>query len=157
MRTFLRVFLAFIAGFVATYVVTVTAVFGLMPGQFHGDGGAAIGAIFMIGPLAGLIGGTIAAIAIPIWLGRRETARAATGEPRKRWPPKRRAAVAAIAWGAGAFFVTRFLQWLFFEGVSFSTYASALAVAFAPHVTALAAAAIAATIVLRGAQREATS
>jgi hypothetical protein len=65
--------------------------------------------------------------------------------------------VAAIAWGAGAFFVMRFLQWLFFEGVSFSTYASALAVAFAPHVAALAAAAIAAAIVLRGAQPEPAS
>jgi hypothetical protein len=60
MRTFLRVFLAFIAGFVATYVVTVAALFGLMPGQFHGDGGAAMAVIFMIGPLAGLIGGTVA-------------------------------------------------------------------------------------------------
>ena len=159
MRTFVRALLGFLGGLVVSYVIAVSVGFSIMSASntFDRDGGMSMAIMFAIGPLAGIIGGIIAAIAAPVWLRRRDTASAAAGEVRKRWPPQRRAAVAAITWRVAVFFMARFVQWLFLDGQSFSSYASALIVAFTPHVLALTAAVIAALVVLRGAQRQTSS
>ena len=154
MRTFLRAALSFLAGLVVTYVVAVAAMLSFMSVRnvFDRDGGMTMAVMFAIGPLCAIIGGIAAAIVIPIWLGRRDLARAAAGiPPKKRWPTKRRAAVAAILSGVSTYFLASVLLPLF-AGTSFDSYAAALAVSLTPLVLGAGAAALAALLVLRGAR-----
>jgi hypothetical protein len=68
----LKIFIAFVAGLIAgeaipiVWYILATNYFGL----FDRDGGGAMGAIFIMGPIAALICGTIAAIVV----GRRTAA-----------------------------------------------------------------------------------
>lgn len=156
MRTFLRVAISFLIGLAVAYVAVTGIMFWSMSDKaFRGDGSMAMAIMFAIGPLGGIVGGIVAAIAIPVWLGRRDQARAHAGiPPAKRWPPKVRAAIAAVAWGAAAYLVMLLAFWLFVSGASFMSYWAALAVGLSPLTLGLAAAALAAFIVLRGAARE---
>ena len=68
MPRFLKIFLAFLAGLIVgeaipiVWYVVATNYFGL----FDRDGGGAMGAIFIIGPILALLCGTIAAIVTAI-------------------------------------------------------------------------------------------
>jgi hypothetical protein len=120
---------------------------------FDRDGGMAMAIMFGIGPLTGLIGGTICAIAIPIRLNRRDLARAASGVPPR--PPRsqaQRIGIAILAAGLPVYLLGRLVLWLN-EGMSFKSYWAALAVGQAPLLAAIVAAALAAFLVSRNAKR----
>jgi hypothetical protein len=156
MRTFLRVVVSFVAGLIAIYVVAVAIGLGYMTAfdVFDRDGGLSMAVMFGIGPLAAIVGGIAAAIIVPVWLGRRDLARAEsrTPQPQKRWPPNVRAAVAAVCWGVATYLAMRLLFWLFIAGMSFRSYWVALAVGLSPLLLGLFAAALAACLVLRNAR-----
>ena len=115
--------MSFLGGSIVAYVAVVAVMFWSMSAKAHGgDGGMAMAIMFAIGPLGGIVGGTVAAIAIPIWLNRRDRDRAEAGTRPKRWPPKVRAAIAAAAWGAAAYLLMLLAFWLFVAGTSFKSY-----------------------------------
>ena len=68
MKRGLKIFLAFLAGLVVgeaipiVWYILATNYFGL----FDRDGGGAMGAVFLLGPIAALLVGTIAAIVTAI-------------------------------------------------------------------------------------------
>ncbi|HWV55024.1 hypothetical protein [Pseudorhodoplanes sp.] len=69
---FLKIILAFLAGLIVgeaipiVWYIVATNYFGL----FDRDGGGAMGAIFLMGPVAALIVGTIAAVIAARWTAR---------------------------------------------------------------------------------------
>jgi hypothetical protein len=155
MRTFLRVALSFLGGTVATYVAAVAVMLWYVSANRISDreGAMSMAIIFAIGPLAGLIGGTVIAFAVPAWLRRRDLRRPPLPKPpKRRWPPAWQAALAAIASGVVTYFIASGFITLLFGGMSFQTYAAALAVSLVPQLLALAAALLAALLVLRNAR-----
>ena len=157
MRTFLRVTSAFLIGLLVTYAVVVGALFAYATttGVVDRDGGMAMAIVFVIGPLAGIVGGVACAIAMPIWLGRRDLARAENPlPPAPRWPRPVRTAIAAICAGAPVYLLGRFMLWLM-SPLSFESYGTALVVSYAPLVAALCAGILAALPVLREAEQPA--
>jgi len=146
MRTVVRVVLAFLFGFVAAYVIAVTAAFTYahLNNIVDRDGGMSMGIVFMIGPLAGAIGGILTAIFIPMRLARRDLAR---GES----PPAgggARTAIVAIVCGIAGYLIGRFVHWLM-AGMSFDSYAVALAVSLLPWLLALTGAGLAILLLRR--------
>jgi hypothetical protein len=155
MRKALLLALFFLGGLIVTYVLVVAGLLWHM--QLNGivdrDGGMTMGILFVIGPIAALHGGVIAALVLPIWLRRsnrwppgQRTAR----EP--RWPPGKRAAFAAVVSGIVVF--TLASAAIQVPGFTFSTYQAALLASLSPYAFALAAAGIAALLVLRRAGRD---
>ena len=69
---FLKIILAFLAGLIVgeaipiVWYIVATNYFGL----FDRDGGGAMGAIFLMGPVAALIVGTVAAVIAARWTAR---------------------------------------------------------------------------------------
>jgi hypothetical protein len=152
MRKVLLIFLCFLGGAIVTYLAVVAGL--LWHAQLNQivdrDGGMTMGIIFIIGPIAAAHGGLIAALVIPAWLRRRNRwpSAAAASKP---WTPKTRAIVAAAISGVAAFAVA----WLAtrIPEMSFRSYGAALVVSLSPYGFGFAAAAIAAMLVLRNAQR----
>ncbi len=151
MRKLLLLTLCFLGGAIVTYLAVVGGLLWHAQANQLADpgGGMTMGIVFVIGPIAAVHGGLIAALAIPGWLRRRNRRPSAAAEP-KPWTPKTRAVVAAVSAGLAAFAVvwlaTRIPQ------MSFRTYAAALVVSLSPYGFGFAAAAIAAMLVLRNAQ-----
>jgi hypothetical protein len=141
MRTVVRVVLAFLFGFVATYVIAVTAAFTYahVNSVFDRDGGMSMGIVFLIGPAAGLIGGILAAIFIPIRLARRDEVRGDSAPARRGGA---RTAIAAIVCGIAGYLIGRFVHWMM-AGMAFDSYAAALTVSLLPWLLALAGAGLA--------------
>ena len=156
MRTFLRVALSFLGGTVATYVAAVAVMLWYVSANRISDreGAISMAIMFAIGPLCAIVGGIVAAIAIPAWLKHRDLRRppAPTAPAKKRWPPAWRAAMAATAAAIVAYVLISGMMLLLFGGMSFQTYEAALAISLAPPLVALAAAALTAMSVLRGAR-----
>src|SRR5262245_7467963 len=150
---FLKIALAFLAGLVVTYAATVAAMFAYMSANnvFDRDGGMSMAIMFAIGPLAGLIGGIVAAAVAVIRLRRP----AAPSPPKvHRWPPKTRAVIAAVVALVAGYAVAAVPLWLFVYGkMSFRTYEAALMVSLLPYAVGAIAAAFAALRVLRSARR----
>lgn len=155
MRTVVRVVLAFLFGFVATYVIAVTAAFTLahVNNVFDRDGGMSMGIVFLIGPAAGLIGGILAAIFIPMRLARRDLSRAERALPPPS-PGGARTAIAAIVCGIAGYLAGRFVLWMM-AGMSFDSYAVALTISMLPWLLALAGAGLA-MLALRNRRPETT-
>ena len=151
MRAFGRVVLAFLAGTIVTYIVVVAGFFWYIEANqvFDRDGGMSMGIVFLIGPAAGILGGTICAIAFPIWLNRRDL-RHASGKlpPRTPWPQAWRVGLAIVLAGVPAYLLGRFILWLY-AGTSFDSYWVALVVSNTPLILAIAAAALAAVLASR--------
>lgn len=147
MRTVVRVVLAFLFGFVAAYVIAVTAAFTYahLNNIVDRDGGMSMGILFMIGPLAGAIGGILTAIFIPMRLARRDLAR---GESPPADRGGKRTAIAAIVCGIAGYLIGRFVHWLM-AGMSFDSYAAALIVSLLPWLLALAGAGLAILLLRR--------
>ena len=76
MRRFFLTLLAFLATFVATWLVTlgVYIVATSLGWLFDRDGGLAMGMIFIMGPIFGLVLGLVAAIVVSVRLRRRSGA-----------------------------------------------------------------------------------
>ncbi len=154
MRKVLLLALFFFGGLIVTYLAVVAGL--LWHAQANGiadrDGGMTMGIVFIIGPIAAVHGGLIAALAFPIWLRRRNrwppTPRPAAKD---RWPAKTRAVMAAIISGIGAFVLVSLA--IRIPNMTFRTYEAALLAVLSPYAFGLAAAGIAALLVLRNAQR----
>lgn len=154
MRKALFLALFFFSGLIVSYLAVVAGL--LWHAQANGisdrDGGMTMGIVFIIGPIAAVHGGLIAALALPIWLRRRNrwppTARPSEKD---RWPAKTRAAIAAAMSGIGAFLLVSLA--IRIPNLTFRTYEAALVAVLSPYAFGLAAAGIAALLVLRHAQR----
>ncbi len=74
MRTFWRVVVAFLAGFIVSCWIAIAALLWLLEANqiLDPDQLLALAIKYILGPLAGLIGGVVCAIAVPIWLNRRD-------------------------------------------------------------------------------------
>ncbi len=157
MRKALFLALFFFGGLLVTYVAVVAGLLWHMelnriPDR---DGGMTMGIIFIIGPIAALHGGLIAALAVPIWLRRRNRWPPATRTAdAPRWPPHQRALLAAAISGIGAFLLTTLA--IRIPDMTFRTYEAALLVSLSPYGFGLAAAGIAALLVLHRARRGGT-
>jgi hypothetical protein len=155
MRTFLRVALSFLAGLIVTYVAVVAGALWYMDANrvFDREGAMSMAIMFAIGPLGGLIGGIICAIAVPIWLQRRDLRRGTintTPRPPQPQPQAQRVGLAIVLAGIPAYL----LAWgalRLYTGTSFESYWAALAVSYTPIIVAIAAAALAAFVVGRNA------
>ena len=151
MRTFLRVVLSFLGGLIVAYVAVVAGalIYMEMFSVFDRDGGKTMAIMFAIGPLAGLIGGTICAIAVPIWLNRRDLRRGrAAAPPRAPRSQTQRVGLAIMLAGVPVYLMAWWLLRLY-AGTSFDSYWTALAVSYTPIGLAVAAAMIAAIAVSR--------
>jgi hypothetical protein len=151
MRTFLRVALSFLAGLIVTYVAVVAGALIYMDVYrvFDRDGGMSMAIMFAIGPLAGLVGGTLCAIVVPIWLSRRDLRRGPSAAPPR--PPRsqnQRVGLAIMLAGVPVY-VLAWAVLRLFAGTSFESYWAALAVSYTPIGLALVAALIAAFAVSR--------
>ncbi len=155
MHKALLIALFFFGGLIVTYLAVTAGLLWHMQasGITDRDGGMTMGIIFIIGPIAAVHGGIIAALLLPFWLRRRHRwppAARATGQP--RWPAGKRAAFAAAISGVAAFTLVMAATRL--PDMAFRTYEAALLVAWSPYAFGLAAAGIAALLVLRNAQRQ---
>ena len=74
MRTFRRVVLAFLAGSIASCAVTIAGLQWLIETNriLDPDNLLSLAVKYIVGPLAGLIGGVVCAIIAPIWLAGRD-------------------------------------------------------------------------------------
>jgi hypothetical protein len=149
--------LFFLGGLIVTFVAVVAGLIWHM--QLNGipdrEGAMTMGILFVIGPIAALHGGVIAALVLPLWLRRRnrwppaQRTAGAAGAP--RWPAGKRAAFAAVVTGVAV--CTLISAAIRLPGFTFSTYQAALLASVSPYAFGLAAAGIAALLVLRKAQR----
>jgi len=150
MPVVLAAILAFILGAVATYVAVVAGGFWYMQANhiFDRDGGMSMAIMFALGPLAGLVGGTLAAIVTAVRGGRRARARA-RGElpPKQPWPLPVRM-IGAVVVGLLAYFAAWGIMWLV-GPLSFKTYAAAFAVSVLPMALGVIAAGLIAWRALR--------
>jgi hypothetical protein len=133
MRVVLAAIPAFVLGFAVVYIAVVAGSFWFMSANkiFDRDGGISMAIAFAIGPLCGLIGGTIASAITAIHLGRRERARAAgLIPPVTPWPLPLRLVVAVVA-GVAVFYAAWGVLWLL-GPMLFRSYYVALAVSYSP-------------------------
>ena len=74
MRTFWRVVVAFLAGFIVSCWIAIAGLLWLLEANqiLDTDKLLSLAIKYIAGPLAGLIGGVICAIAVPIWLAGRD-------------------------------------------------------------------------------------
>jgi hypothetical protein len=148
MRVVLGSILAFVVGVIAAYIVVVAGgLWYIHAYNVRDRDDMSMAIMFAIGPLAGLIGGIVAAVIAGVWLSRRERRRIEAGLPVKSWPMPLMLVLALLA---GAFIY--FAAW----GVvgligprSYATYGEALAVWLTPIVLALATAGLIAWRALR--------
>ncbi len=150
MRTFGFALLPFVVGLVAGFAATVFGVFAWMDhaNVFDRDGGLAMGVFFTLGPVGGIVIGTVAAVATAAVMRRRRNASVAgTRPPVHRWPLGMRAAVAALAWAAGVWAAVAGIFWLL-SPMRFESYEAAVAVSWLPLGLPLVAAMLAAGFVL---------
>ncbi len=151
MWTFLRIALAFMAGLIVTYLAVVVGALWYINANRIPDhsGGTSMAIMFAIGPLAGLIGGLVCAIAIPLRLGRRDLRRGITAQtPSPRRPRGQRVLIAVLAAGIPAYLLARFVFWLQ-QGKTYETYWEALLIGFMPELFAIAVAGVAALLASR--------
>ena len=150
MRTFLRLALSFIAGFVVAYVIVVAISFWYVEANnvASQSGGTAMAIMFAIGPLGGLIGGTVCAVAIPIWLNRRDLRRGITDATRPRMSQGKRVLLAIALTGIPLYLVAQYFISLH-TGPTYATYWAAVAAGQAPLILAAAGAALAAYLAMR--------
>jgi hypothetical protein len=152
MKTSLRVIAAFVLGLVLTYAIVVAGLFAHagIDNFVDRDGGMSMGIVFMVGPLAGIVGGVVCAIAVPVWLGRRDLSRAqGLRPPAKRWPLPARIAAAAIGYGLPVYLLGRLALWIV-SPLSFRSYWAAFAVGLAPLALGVLTAGLAAFSAWRG-------
>jgi hypothetical protein len=151
MRIFGFVLLGFVLGFIGVYAATVAGLFAYaeLNDVVDRDGGMSMGIIFVIGPLVGLAGGAVAAVATA-FLMRRRARLAAEGvrPPPRRRPLGARAALSGLALGLGIYLAVRAVYWLL-SPMTFESYETAVIVVNLPAVAGIAAAILGAWIVMR--------
>jgi cytochrome bd-type quinol oxidase subunit 2 len=140
MRILLGSLVAFVVGLVLFYTAAVGTGFWYIYAYNvrNTDGGMAMAIMFGIGPVAGLIGGTISAIIAGVRLSRRERQRAEAGLPATQWPFWLSLAVALLVG-----LIVYFAVWAVVDTVgprSYATYEAALFVSLLPLVLGLATA-----------------
>lgn len=151
MRIMGYVLLALLLGFVGVYAATVAGLlaYAELNDIVDRDGGMSMGVIFVIGPLVGLVGGMLAALATDLLMRRR--ARPLTESampPRRQWPLGVRLVLSGLALGLGIYLLMRGVYWLL-SPMTFESYGTAMIVANLPAAAGIAAAILGAWMVTR--------
>jgi hypothetical protein len=153
MRVVVAGFVAFIIGFVLVYATVVAGALWYMHANniFDRDGGISMGIVFLLGPLAGLIGGSLFAVVAAVRSSRRQRAIAADELPPPRpWPLP---VVVVVALLAGVFAYVVIWAVLGIRGpLRFGSYGAAMAFWIGTIMLALA---VAALVLWRGLRRRA--